>query len=86
MIDWRHVGIVMDGQSILVDGLNPWAHEWKPTDDRAFEVPHPSYPDQRHWMYIYEIIHGTKTITFAAGELSANVWSFYVPNDQVNGV
>ena len=45
------------------------------------EFPHPAYPDQFHRMWIYEIRGADKAATFAAGELSANVWGFYVPAD-----
>jgi hypothetical protein len=30
-------------------------------------------------MWLYEIDNAGKKIVFAAGELSANVWGFYVP-------
>ncbi len=82
MAHWRNVGIVIDDQPIRVDGLNPWQHEWKTTDQPDIELPHPSYPNQLHRMSIYEITNGTKTVVFAAGELSANVWGFFVPDDK----
>jgi hypothetical protein len=47
--------------------------------DEPVELPHPAYPNQRHRMSVYEIESGGRRIRFAAGELSANVWGFYVP-------
>ncbi|MCA9120593.1 MAG: hypothetical protein H6822_35285 [Planctomycetaceae bacterium] len=85
MAKWSNVGIVIDGQAIRVGGINPWQHEWHATDQPDIELPHPSYPNQCHRMSIYEISHETKKIVFAAGELSASVWGFYVPDDHNNG-
>ena len=72
------VGVVAEGESINVSGLNPWKHKWESLDADA-ELPHPSYPNQRHRISIYRITVGDQMILFAAGELSMNVWGFYVP-------
>jgi len=82
---WRNVGIVMDDQPIHVDGLNPWQHEWQTTDQPDIELPHPSYPNQLHRMTVYQIANGTKMVVFAAGELSPNVWGFFVPDGTQRG-
>ena len=86
MAGWKNVGIVIDGQPILVNGLNPWQYEWHSTGRSDIDLPHPSYPDQLHHMSVYEISNGKKMVTFAAGELSANVWGFYVPDDKGDGM
>jgi len=79
MHEWKAVGIVVEGEPILVGGLNPWALEWHCVQAEPVQFPHPSYPNQRHGMKIYEINSGERHVRFAAGELSANVWGFYVP-------
>lgn len=86
MAAWKNVGIVVDGQPIRVHGLNPWQCEWHATGRADIELPHPSYPSQRHRMSVYEISKGTKRVIFAAGELSANVWGFYIPDDEGDGI
>lgn len=79
MSDWVAVGVVSEGQAIRVEGVNPWSFEWQQLDETPIELPHPSYPNQRHSMWIYEIVAHGKLVRFAAGELSANVWGFYRP-------
>jgi len=81
MASWKSVGIAIEGQPIQVNGLNPWQYEWRAASCSDIELPHPSYPDQLHRMSVYEISSGTKTVIFAAGELSANAWGFYVSDD-----
>ncbi len=80
MKNWEFVDIVADGQPVDLDGVNPWDHEWISLDEEPIEVPHPSYPNQRHKMWIYKIDTGKKTVVFAAGEYSNCVWGFYVPS------
>lgn len=42
-------------------------------------VRHPYYPTQEHRMPVYSITQGDRTTTFAAGELSNQVWGFFRP-------
>jgi hypothetical protein len=79
METWQAVGIVVEGDPIDVGGLNPWAFAWRPVQDEPVELPHPAYPHQRHRMWVYEVEGDGRTVRFATGELSANVWGFYVP-------
>ena len=79
MNNWKSVGVVTEGESISIGGINPWNHKWKETGQEQIQLPHPSYSDQMHTMRIYEIESTGRAIQFAAGELSANVWGFYVP-------
>lgn len=73
------IGIVAEGMSIDIDGLNIWEHEWKTIPTSAISLPHPQYASQKHTYHLYEIIDGNRRVSFAAGELSANVWGFYKP-------
>lgn len=79
MREWKAVGVVSEGQAIRFSGINPWNHKWNSLEDPPVELPHPSYPHQKHKMLIYVIEADGCSIMFAAGELSANVWGFYVP-------
>ncbi len=77
--NWKAVGIVPEGQSIRVGGLNIWDYRWARKSDNPVDLPHPAYPHQRHRMFVYEVSADDKTVLFAAGELSAGVWGIYVP-------
>jgi hypothetical protein len=79
MRDWKAVGVVVEGDPIAVGGVNPWQFTWHQVQDDAVELPHPAYPNQHHRMWVYEIESCGRRIRFAAGELSANFWGFYVP-------
>lgn len=79
MDDWKLLKVVTDGEPLELEGENVWAFEWDDTELASFEVPHPSYSNQRHRLTPYSITVGEKTIAFAAGELSNCVWCFYVP-------
>jgi hypothetical protein len=78
MSAWKPIGVVAEGQPIEIDGINPWQHSWRSTEQPSVELPHPSCPNQRHRMNIYEVESAGHKVVFAAGELSANVWGFYV--------
>lgn len=77
---WTPVGAVFDGEAILIHGLNPWQHPWVRTD-ATVALFHPSYPDQREVMCVYRIETPNGPVMFAAGELSAGVYGFFVPAD-----
>ena len=76
---WRAIGVVIEEQPIRIHGLNVWDYTWTRLPDAPVELPHPSYPSQLHVMDVYEITANGNHVRFAAGELSANVWGFYVP-------
>jgi hypothetical protein len=75
---WRFVGVVFDGSDVTVGGVDPWSYKWQSTGD-AIEVPHPSYPSQKHVLGIWGIDTDHGPMQFAAGELSNGVWCFYEP-------
>ena len=78
MKGWRTVGVVIEGQPLMIGSLNVWDHDWKRLLEPPLQLPHPSYPSQLHSMEVYEITDDNESVRFAAGELSANVWGFYV--------
>jgi hypothetical protein len=78
---WRFVSIGFEGQPTDIGGYDPWKADWMSTHSRI-TVAHPSYPDQRHPMFTYEIAGSNPPVTFAAGEFSNGVWGFFVPIDE----
>ena len=76
---WRdvHVGFANDG--LRIGGLDVWEHKWRRAAADPLELPHPAYPNQRHFYDIYDIGDTHAPVRFAAGELSNGVWGFYVP-------
>jgi len=79
MKDWKLLKVVMDGEYLEIAGSNVWNCDWEASNIPPFEVPHPSYPSQRHKLSPYLIDAGGEKTLFAAGELSNCVWCFYVP-------
>lgn len=82
MKKWKAVGVVAEGGLIDIGGANPWTQSWKRGQDAAVDLPHPAYPSQRHSLRVYSIQAGERVVEFAAGEVSANVWAFYVPVEE----
>lgn len=76
---WNLYAIGLEGDHIFIGGLNPWQHEWHSVKEPPITVAHPSYADQRHTMWIYELRANGETVKFAAGEFSNGVWGFFVP-------
>ncbi len=78
---WEPAYVGLEGAGMSIAGINPWlhAHSWRRVQEQHIIVPHPSYPQQRHRAWVYEISSCEKTIRFAATELSNGVWGFYVP-------
>ena len=70
---WRHVAIVAEGEAVDLNGLSPWDHEWHRAQEPEIIVAHPSYPAQRHPMWIYELRDEQQRVKFAAGEYSNGV-------------
>ena len=77
--DWEALGIVVEGNPIIVGGLNPWAFDWRQVQEEPVELPNPAYPNQRHHMWVYEIQSDGNRVRFVAAEVAANTWAFYVP-------
>ncbi|MBC8067583.1 MAG: hypothetical protein IAG13_04545 [Deltaproteobacteria bacterium] len=76
---WRHVATVAEGDPVGLDAVDPWRLQWHALAEPAIVVAHPSWPSQRHRLPVYELRTPEQTLRFAAGELSAGVWGFYVP-------
>jgi len=79
--EWGVAGIVAEGEPINLDGINPWGLEWRRVQDDPVMLRHPQYL-QWHRFWVYQLTSAGKVVTFAAGELSANVWGFYLPTSK----
>ena len=76
---WEFVGIVFDGDPILIEGASPWSAGWHRVGEDPVTVAHPSYPWQRHEMSVYKLAGSDPAVYFAAGEFSNTVWGFFSP-------
>ena len=76
---WRPIHVGLEGDGFSIEGVNPWKQAWRSRGAEPLVVPHPSYPEERHKAWVYEIESAGKLVRFAAGELSNGVWGFYGP-------
>jgi hypothetical protein len=76
---WRLVFIGVEGQPVSLLGFDPWTYEWKLCHENPIVVAHPSYPSQRHRMFVYDLDVSGERVRLAAGEFSNGVWGLYVP-------
>jgi hypothetical protein len=80
MSNFQFIGrIISDGESIKINGINPWRHDWEQTKEPQIRVTHPQYPQQIYWFNVFKIIDLDKDLVFVAGEYSNGAWGFYVP-------
>jgi len=75
---WNLVCVVAEGDAVSVDGLDPWSHPWI-SEGHQITVAHPTFPSQRHQVAAWTINREHRRVLFAAGELSAGAWAFFVP-------
>ena len=76
---WKEVHVGVEGDHVRINGVPVWKLEWRRTDDQPVQLPHPAHRSELHPFWIYEAAQGSKTVRFAATELSPSVWGFYVP-------
>ena len=79
MNDWQAVHVGTEGDDVQISGLKVWQHDWRPNGEDSVQLPHPSYPQQRHHFSCYEVGPHGSPVRFAAAELSNGVWGFYIP-------
>jgi hypothetical protein len=79
MTTWKvaHIGFAYDELSI--GGKKVWKEKWRRIDFPDLKLGHPAHPNEIHSFLVYEIGDPKKPIRFAASELSAGVYGFYVP-------
>lgn len=78
---WKFAAIAMDGQRVSLLGQNLWSAKWLASSEPPITVAHPSYPNERHKMWVY-YLDSPRSIRFAAGEFSNGVWGFFLPTPE----
>jgi hypothetical protein len=82
-VRWEPVGCCFESEPIDVAGINPWNFEWHSLGSRV-ELFHPAYRHQPESMWFYWVSGPLgKPVVFAARELSAGVWGFFVPENPI---
>ena len=76
---WTEVHVGLERDDFELGGLKVWFESWRRVDGASLILWHPSYPQQRHSMEVFEIGDPANPIRFATGELSNGVWGFFVP-------
>jgi hypothetical protein len=71
-----YVGVA-DGAPFLIDGINVWDHAWEDVPGDFATVRDLLGKDVS--LGVCRITTGSKTIRFAAMEVSACMWAFYLP-------
>jgi hypothetical protein len=84
MTEWRCVHAGFEGDDLQIGGVHVWKQDWRLVEMPAPLLPHPSYRDQMHVYRVYEIGDPLRPVRFAAAELSAGAWGFYVPASAPN--
>lgn len=77
---WTWAAIGIEGAPLRLSGVSVWENEWEALDVPSVELPHPTYPHQLHSFQIYRIVSPMGEVVFAATDVSACVWAFYVPD------
>jgi len=78
-LKWKLLSVVYDGVEILVNGHNLWKYPWIQTSGQPIVIEDPEYRLEHKKIFPYKIDYLGDRIDFAAGELSPNVWAFYIP-------
>ena len=74
---WRAVDVVSKGSPVRVRGRDVWGMTWRDTGERV-PLPHPSHPTELHLFSVFKAGPWWASVRFAAAELSADLWGFYV--------
>lgn len=67
-----------DGEAFLLDGTDLFSVIWL-SQRESITVAHPQHPELRHSLSVWSADEVAGQGRFAAGELSAGVWAFFVP-------
>ena len=79
--DWKFYSVVTGGEYLEIEGTDIWMCKWNQLNVGTLDVPHPSYPRQLHTLWINYVENSDRCILFGAGELSNDVWCFYLPQN-----
>jgi len=79
---WRAAGVASNGKALNLHGVNIWNGTWTPVDAAPVSLAHPDYPGQHHAFSLYRYTLNDTRFTFAAAEVAAGVWGFYLEDSQ----
>ena len=77
--DWKFYSVVSSGAYIEIEGIDIWMCNWNQLNVGTLDIPHPSFPEQKHTLWINYVEKNDRFVLFGAGELSNDVWCFYIP-------
>jgi hypothetical protein len=79
MGDWKYAHIGFEGDTGRLGGISVWKAKWRRVEGEPIMLPNPASTQKTSSFEVYEIGEEDHPIRFAACELSAGVWGFYVP-------
>ena len=80
---WEFIAAVVEGGSLLIDGIDPWGVDWEAVPVGSVVLDDPVYVGRQHTLTAYRLAGVEPVVLFAAGELSNGVWGFYEPTDRM---
>jgi len=83
--EWKALVVIEEGSALIVNGADIWSGKWVALNAGPLRLEHPAYPGQVHTFQRYHFDSIGGSFTFAAAELSPNVWGFYVRAEGDNG-
>jgi hypothetical protein len=78
---WIPLGVVFESDPTTLVGINLWDHAWESMGQQVL-LYHPLYPLRPENLSVYRITTNDATIEFAASEVSANAWAFFITAEQ----
>lgn len=74
----RALGVIEAGSALVVNGSDIWSGKWVSLNADPLSLEYPAYPGHVHTFELYRFEATGDSFSFAAAELSPNVWGFYV--------
>jgi hypothetical protein len=74
---WKSIHVGKRGDRLKIGGISVWDEEWR-SDGRTVQLPHPLHTTESFAFRICEIGTMRAPVRFAAGQVGAGVWAFYV--------
>jgi hypothetical protein len=78
-VGWQNVHIGRENDSVAIDSVKLWQHEWRWIEGKSVMLPNPLEPGQTLSCMVCETGNTRRPVRFAAGKLPSQLWAFYVP-------